>query len=109
MSLSHGDTPPNKPSCPPYTIGAERWPGVAKLAEEAGEFQQVFGKLIATDGEAKHWDGSDLRARLIEEAGDLYAAVLYFAEANDLKDAVEIRAAEKLARFRGWHNLERAA
>lgn len=94
-------------AAPPLTIGADDLPGVAKMAEEAGELVQVVGKLLATDGAAQHWDGSDLHVRLVEEAGDILAAVRYFAEANDITQVVEARAAEKLTRFRGWHAEER--
>lgn len=93
---------------PPMTIGALELPGVAKIAEEAGEYVQVVGKLIATDGRPKHWDGTDLYTRLVEEAGDLLAAIHYFAWANAVANEVEERAAEKLARFKRWHAEELA-
>lgn len=44
-----------------FAIGAQEWPGISKLIEEAGEVQQVCGKLLATYGETKHWDKSDLK------------------------------------------------
>jgi len=87
----------------PYAIGSDSWPGLAKLAEEAGELIQVVGKLIAASGRTDHYDGTDLRQRLVDECGDVLAAVRFFAEANDLTAAVESRAVEKLAVFRHWH------
>ena len=57
-----------------FSIGSKLWPGVSKVIEEMGELQQVLGKLIAVAGETKHWDG-DLRPKLIEEIGDLRAAL----------------------------------
>jgi NTP pyrophosphatase (non-canonical NTP hydrolase) len=88
---------------PPLTIGADDLPGVAKIVEECGEYVQVVGKLLATDGRAEHWDGTDLHVRLVEEAGDILAAIRYFAEANDIGAVIELRADQKLALFRRWH------
>lgn len=87
----------------PYAIGSERWPGLSKLTEEAGEVLQVVGKIIATGGRLEHWDGTDLRTRLVEELGDLAAAIVFVAEANDLLDEIEVRKVSKLATFRRWH------
>ncbi len=92
----------------PFGIGAGVWPGVAKAAEEAGELVQVIGKLIATAGEPAHYDGSDLRERLVEECGDLLAAIGYLTEANGIAAEVAARAARKRALFQGWHDAERA-
>lgn len=88
-----------------YSIGSDTWPGLSKLAEEAGEVLQVVGKLIGSGGVEDHWDGSNLRARLIEEIGDLSAALRFVVEENDLDvDAVEARHQLKLALFRQWHD-----
>ncbi|WP_238007222.1 MazG nucleotide pyrophosphohydrolase domain-containing protein [Dactylosporangium sp. AC04546] len=87
----------------PYAIGSEQWPGLAKMAEEAGELTQVVGKLIAAGGADRHYDGSDLRRRLADECGDVLAAVRFFAEANGLTEEVEARAAAKTDTFRRWH------
>ena len=86
-----------------YCIGSVKWNGLSKLVEECGEVVQVAGKLLGTNGEAAHWDGSDLRERLIEELGDLQAALRFFVTYNGL-DAGRIgeRAAEKLALFERW-------
>lgn len=88
----------------PYSIGSSVWPGVSKVIEESGELCQVLGKLLGCGGETQHWDGSDLAARLIEEMGDLQAALDYLTEANSLDaDAIAARRAAKLAVFRKWH------
>jgi NTP pyrophosphatase (non-canonical NTP hydrolase) len=88
----------------PYAIGSDNWPGLAKMAEEAGELIQVIGKLIATSGQTDHYDGSDLRQRLVDECGDVLAAVRFFAETNNLAPAIESRAAAKAELFREWHS-----
>jgi NTP pyrophosphatase (non-canonical NTP hydrolase) len=87
----------------PYEIGSEVWPGLAKLAEEAGEVVQVAAKIIGASGRDRYYDGTDLRRRLIEECGDLTAAIAFFTETNDLGRAVDKRAAEKLTLLRRWH------
>jgi NTP pyrophosphatase (non-canonical NTP hydrolase) len=91
----------------PFGIGAEVWPGLAKAAEEAGELLQVVGKLIATGGEPAHYDGSDLRMRLVEECGDLLAAIGYLTAANGIADEVAERATRKRDLFQSWHDTER--
>ena len=88
----------------PFGIGSDVWPGLAKVAEEAGELLQVVGKLIATSGEPTHYDGSDLRLRLVEECGDLLAAIGYLTAANGIADEVAERAARKREVFQGWHD-----
>lgn len=70
-----------------------------------GELQQVLGKLMATAGDTKHWSG-DLRKMLLEEVGDVYAALLFFKEMNLSHDEAEVaflRAFQKLALFKQWH------
>lgn len=88
-----------------FAIGAERWAGISKLVEEAGEVVQVCGKLFATYGEIAHWEGSDLRTRLEEEIGDVLAAVEFVIEKNPIlsREKIQVRRAEKLALFRTWH------
>lgn len=86
-----------------FSIGGEVWPGTSKLLEEAGEVQQVLGKLIGKRGAVDHWDGTNLSVRLHEEIGDLQAAITFFTEANHLdQDLIQARAATKLALFREW-------
>lgn len=85
-----------------FAIGDDQWPGLSKLSEEAGEVVQVIGKLMGTGGKANHWDGTDLRQRLIEEIGDILAACEFVIELNNL-DGVGKRRYEKLALFHKWH------
>jgi NTP pyrophosphatase (non-canonical NTP hydrolase) len=89
-----------------YSIGSPVWPGMSKVIEEMGELAQVLGKLMGTGGEAKHWDGSNLRERLIEELADLHAAIQFFANQNltiEEQNALAKRAGEKWRRFDEWH------
>ncbi|MFC5004130.1 hypothetical protein ACFPIJ_40685 [Dactylosporangium cerinum] len=90
----------------PFGIGSGVWPGLAKVAEEAGELLQVVGKLVATGGHPEHYDGSDLRARLVEECGDLLAAIGYLTAANGIEAEVARRASGKREIFDGWHRRE---
>ena len=86
-----------------FSIGGKLWPGLSKLIEEAGEVMQVGGKLIGSEGDPAHWSG-DLNAMLIEELGDLRAAIAFFMEANGIDRAsVALRQREKLALFWEWH------
>jgi len=86
-----------------FSIGSKKWPGISKLVEEAGEVQQVCGKLIGARGETLHWDGTNLRQRLEEELGDLVAAIGFVIERNGLnEDAIERRSVEKHKLFWDW-------
>jgi NTP pyrophosphatase (non-canonical NTP hydrolase) len=88
----------------PYAIGSEHLPGLGKLIEEAGEVQQVAGKILGVGGMTQHWDGTDLRERMTEELADLAAAAIFFAQTNGLDMAhIHARAEEKVALFREWH------
>lgn len=92
-----------------FAIGDQQWPGVSKLVEECGEILQVVGKLMATHGEALHWDGSNLRQRFLEELADLggaYEFVVGFLS-HDERAAVRQRAREKYALFQRWHREQR--
>ena len=89
-----------------YAVGSDRWPGISKLIEEAGEVIQVAGKLLATGGAVDHWHGTNLRDRLIDEMGDLLAAVEFVAHVNKVEADVMARAADKLHIFRQWHRDE---
>src|SRR6266576_699201 len=88
-----------------FAIGSPEWPRLSKLAEEAGETLQVIGKLMGTGGETNHWDGTDLRLRLIEELADLQAAIDFVIEVCPRMDsyAIEERRVRKLALFKAWH------
>lgn len=87
-----------------FSIGSAVWPGTSKLIEEQGELIQVLGKLMATAGGTEHWSG-DLRKTLVEEIGDLSAAIVFFNTMNLTLDEVRQvaeRADKKLALFREW-------
>lgn len=89
-----------------FSIGSDSWAGTSKVIEEMGELGQVLGKLIATAGETDHWDGSDLRARLLEEIGDVKAALCFFEQVNlthDERRAIETRSEDKTTTFWKWH------
>lgn len=89
-----------------FSIGGKVWPGTSKLLEEMGELSQVLGKLIGSHGETAHYDGSDLRERLVEEIGDLRAALSFFQEMNmteEEKDRVGERIKKKITLFTKWH------
>jgi NTP pyrophosphatase (non-canonical NTP hydrolase) len=91
-------------SAGPYSIGSSHWPGISKLTEEMGETGQVIGKLLGTGGEPLHWDGSNLPERLIEEMGDVIAAIWFVVETNGLDNAaLNRRSIQKLLTFREWH------
>jgi len=89
----------------PFSIGSTCWNGLSKFVEEMGEALQLLGKLIATGGNPKHWDGSNLRARLEEETADVLAAAIYFAKKNGLDTAARVE--EKLAQFEAWDEEQR--
>jgi NTP pyrophosphatase (non-canonical NTP hydrolase) len=89
----------------PYAIGSDLWPGLSKLAEEAGEVAQVIGKIIGANGAVDHWDGGPpLNLRLEDEMADLMAAMIFVAHKNgcDLERMVD-RSAAKLTLFEQWH------
>lgn len=78
--------------------------GLAKLAEELGELQQVVGKMLAY-GSGEHPDGQGpLLKRFEDESADVMAALSFTHEVfgADAK-AVADRAELKFQRFRQWH------
>lgn len=92
-----------------FSIGGQLWPGLSKLIEECGEVMQVGGKLIGSEGRTDHWSG-DLNQMLIEELGDLAAAMEFFATINNLDDeAIGRRREQKFDRFMQWHRDTLAA
>ena len=87
-----------------FSIGAELWPGVSQVLEEMGELGQVLGKLIGSHGDVRHFDGSDLNERLVEEIGDLLGAISFFTEANGLpRTRIFERKIRKYNLFWEWH------
>lgn len=91
----------------PYSIGSSTFPGLGKLIEEAGEVLQVAGKFIGAGGDVAHWDGTNLRDRMIEELGDLGAAMNFFVHQNFTATEQELimeRTYAKFDTFEGWQN-----
>ena len=95
-----------------FGFGAKKWPGIAKLVEECGEVLQVCGKLMMTDGnKIEHWDGTNLRVKLIEEAADVSAAVKFIWDrvfSPPERVAFNDRFNMKLALFNKWHQEQAA-
>jgi len=87
-----------------FFIGADEWNGLSKLIEEAGEVLQLGGKLLGSDGDTNHFDGSDLGDRLEEEIGDLLAAIEFFVVTNPRlsRANIEDRRYGKLKQFYQW-------
>lgn len=77
--------------------------GLAKLAEELGELQQVVAKKMACMDTDEHWDGAgSLQLRMEIEMGDVIAAIGFVTETFHLdRNAIANRADAKLHRFRG--------
>lgn len=94
---------------PDFAIGSDRWPGLAKLAEENGELSQVIGKLMAYPNLAvEHPDGAGpLDVRLMEEMADLQAAIMFVRAHNFMPPGFEQRVQEKFDRFQRWDGEER--
>jgi NTP pyrophosphatase (non-canonical NTP hydrolase) len=87
-----------------FNFGSQEWAGLSKLSEECGETVQVIGKLIATDGNSNHWDGSDLYDRIEEEIADVLAAAQFVIDYNGLdQKAITQRMNQKYALFSEWH------
>lgn len=86
-----------------FGIGANIYAGVHKIMEESAELGVVLAKLITVQG-GEYWDGRDLPEEIIEELGDLMAAIDYFKKHNpEIGDLADLRRAEKLALFNKWH------
>lgn len=89
-----------------FAIGDKDWPGISKLVEEAGEVLQIAGKLMGTRGQLKHWNVENLKEALEDEIADLTAACAFVIGACGLnQQRILRRYAEKLIRFRKWHEL----
>lgn len=88
-----------------FSIGSERWPGVAKVLEECGELTQVLGKLVQIGGAQEHWDG-DLWPLIEDELADVQASIAYLIDANAVLDKQTIarRKALKESKFWAWHD-----
>jgi NTP pyrophosphatase (non-canonical NTP hydrolase) len=82
-----------------------KWPGIAKLCEEAGEVVQIIGNLMMIRGATNHWSG-DLREKLIEEIADVTAAAVFVTNecfTEEERTAIYTRRAAKLTKFYSWH------
>lgn len=89
-----------------FSIGSTVWPGTSKLIEEMGELQQVLGKLMASHGDTAHWSGN-LREKLVEEIGDVLAAVSFFRGMNltvEESRLIEKRLQDKWMLFCEWQS-----
>ena len=78
--------------------------GLPKLTEELGELSQVVGKKLNLDkSEWIYWDGQDLKSRLEEEMGDVWAAIVFVCDHFGLDfHAVQCRRAIKLRLYKEW-------
>lgn len=77
--------------------------GYAKLAEELGELTQVVGKRLAYWDNDAHWDGSNITDRMVEEMGDVIAAIQFVCERNGIDPyRVLDRWNDKVGLFRRW-------
>lgn len=94
-----------------FTIeGRGEWCGLFKVMEECGELITVCAKLCATGGDTRYWGDVDLRERLIEEIGDVMAAVEFFITYNMREhiDAIHERKRMKRELFEQWRNDAKA-
>lgn len=93
-----------------FAFGDREWPGLAKLAEEAGEVVQVVAKLVMTHGSVTYWDEPPLDERLVDEMADLHAALGFVLArlSPEMQRRFYERAAMKRAKFEDWHK-ERTA
>ena len=101
-----------------FDIGSRVLPGTSKLIEECAEVTQVCAKLLAMQAELAsyvegtpipHYDGSDLRARLQDELGDLLAACGFVIDHCGLDTvAINKRMVEKRQTFERWQAEQRA-
>lgn len=95
---------PDRTGVGEFSIGSNVLPGLSKLAEEAGEVVQVVGKIMGAGGLVMHWDGSDLAERLEDEMADLWAALVFVRDTNNLNsERISLRVVEKLRLFSQWH------
>lgn len=91
----------------PLTFGSSTWPGLVKVAEEAGEVVQVIAKMLAVGADPSRRGTAAMRHRLLEEIADLNAAVTFALDHSDL-DATERsfiaeRTAAKREKYGRWH------
>ena len=81
--------------------------GLTKLMEECGELVQIAAKKVAYPDVDIHPDGQNLNARLIEEMGDVLAAITFVATKIGLDTAaIFVRAEEKKQLYQEWDKGE---
>lgn len=81
--------------------------GLAKLVEEIGELGQVCGKMIQYPelqlSITHHPDGTILREKVVEEMGDVLAAIWFAIHKLNLdEELIRVRAGLKLELFKKW-------
>lgn len=93
-----------------FTLGSDKYPGLAKLIEECAELQTILAKLITTGGEDNYWSGRDLRKDLKDELADVKCAIVHFIETGEFSDhersEIDARAFMKLDRYRRWSSTD---
>jgi len=84
-------------------VATEKYKGIFKVTEEAGEVIQLAGKL-AVFPEGVHPDGRNLRTELMNELADLQAAMMYMNfEFTPIELAyMQDRIVRKLVKFCEW-------
>ena len=83
--------------------------GLTKLQEECGELIQIAAKKSAFFDLEVHPDGSVMKAKLIEEMGDVMAAIIHVCTYLDINYiAVENRMEHKLKLFESWKEKDSA-
>jgi NTP pyrophosphatase (non-canonical NTP hydrolase) len=86
---------------------------LALLAEECGECIQAIGKILRHGYESQHPEGihhgATNRQRLVEEMGDVQAAILMLCENGDAKQAdIHTACVDKLVRVRRYLHHQKA-
>lgn len=77
--------------------------GLLKLLEELGELSQIASKAAIIHPKTKYYDGRDIKARLVEEMGDVLATLEYVVEKMHLSEvSIRKRAARKLKMYKMW-------
>ena len=78
--------------------------GLSKLMEECGELVQICAKKLAYYHTDIHPDGKgSMKNRMMEEMGDVLAAVYFTANKFEIPDeAIFERADKKLQLFKSW-------
>lgn len=97
-----------------FSIGDEikdgNHPGLAKLVEEMSELNVELAKLMMTKGDFNYWGGRDLRQGIIDEIGDVLAAIKFFTVTSKLDlDAMFARSDAKYQLFKAWQNGDATA